>query len=404
MTTGRYVCAFRGARDRYQAAIALAEADLLETLITDAYLTPEAASIVRWLPAAWRAKLSDRTAEDLPDSRVQCLWSTTIVEHARHRAGFSPRATWMKLDAEFGEAAASAARKTRANLLMYSPYAWEAFTARYSHTPKRVLFQYHPHPDLEARILADDARLYPEYGESFTSGLGGSVPEILLGRERQSWRHADVMICSSSFTRRSLIEAGVDADKCRVVPYGVTLPASIDRRETDHAFRVLFVGSGGQRKGLHHLLLAWQRAALPDDSQLVLVCRVLDEGIRKLARAVPRVHIREGATAQELDRLYATSTLLAMPSLVEGFGHVYLEALARGCPVLGTPNTCLPDLGGEADGVFTTAVGDVAALAARLERLASCLPDDQSIRMHARNTAGRYPWSRFRSEMRAALQ
>ena len=36
MARRQYVCAFRGARDRYQAAVALAEADLLDRLITDA--------------------------------------------------------------------------------------------------------------------------------------------------------------------------------------------------------------------------------------------------------------------------------------------------------------------------------------------------------------------------------
>ena len=48
-----------------------------------------------------------------------------------------------------------------------------------------------------------------------------------------------------------------------------------------------------------------------------------------------------------------------MPSLVEGFGQVYLEALAQGCPVLGTANTCLPDLGGEADAIFLVTPGNV---------------------------------------------
>ena len=32
------------------------------------------------------------------------------------------------------------------------------------------------------------------------------------------------------------------------------------------AFEALFVGSGGQRKGLHHLCLAWRRAKLPAGS------------------------------------------------------------------------------------------------------------------------------------------
>ena len=46
-----------------------------------------------------------------------------------------------------------------------------------------------------------------------------------------------------------------------------------------------------------------------------------------------------------------------MPSLVEGFGQVYLEALAEGTPILGTKNTALPDLGGEEDGVFLATAG-----------------------------------------------
>ena len=47
-------------------------------------------------------------------------------------------------------------------------------------------------------------------------------------------------------------------------------------------FRALFVGSGVQRKGLHHLLHAWHRARLPADSELTLVCRNLDPGLEEL--------------------------------------------------------------------------------------------------------------------------
>jgi len=62
-----------------------------------------------------------------------------------------------------------------------------------------------------------------------------------------------------------------------------------------------------------------------------------------------------------------------------GFGQVYLEALAHGCPVLGTANTGLPDLGSESDGVFLVEPGNVTELAAKLaneecERLYSKRP------------------------------
>jgi glycosyltransferase involved in cell wall biosynthesis len=92
-----------------------------------------------------------------------------------------------------------------------------------------------------------------------------------------------------------------------------------------------------------------------------------------------------------------------MPSLVEGFGQVYLEALSHGCPVLGTPNTCLPDLGSEGEGVFMTPAGDVDALSASLERVCQRLEGNAGIRQAARELAGRYSWERFRSQIRQHL-
>jgi glycosyltransferase involved in cell wall biosynthesis len=397
------VCAFRGARDRYQTAVALAESGELETLITDAYATPMLSSVATLLPGAVRDKLRERRAEGLPANRVRSLWGTTILEHARHRLGYSKRVTWLKLDRRFGEAAAEEARRTRAHLLMYSPYAWEAFTASYAHQPHRVMFQYHPHPTLERRLLAADAARYPEYGESFAEGHDEALPDELVNRERDSWQHADAIICSSSFTRRSLVEAGCDESRCHVVPYGVELRTPRRDAAARGPFRALFVGSGGQRKGLHHLLLAWQRASLPESSRLTLVCRVIDRGIRELAAATPGVEIAAAASAAELDDQYARSTLFVMPSLVEGFGHVYLEALAQGCPVLGTANTCLPDLGSESDGIFLVSPGDVDGLSSTLERLAARLPEAQELRASARAAAERYPWRVFRSRVRDVI-
>jgi glycosyltransferase involved in cell wall biosynthesis len=91
---------------------------------------------------------------------------------------------------------------------------------------------------------------------------------------------------------------------------------------------------------------------------------------------------------------------MAMPSLVEGFGHVYLEALARGCPVLGTPNSALPDLGGEQDGIFIVPAGDVDLLASQLKALSRRLTDDPALRAAARAVAARHPWSAFRARLR----
>jgi glycosyltransferase involved in cell wall biosynthesis len=403
MSMERFVCAFRGRRDSYQAPLALAEGGLLESFITDAYATPLAQRVSKLAPEALRARLERRRVPGIPDERVHCLWGTALLEQASLLAGRPALLTLKQFDRRFSTVASRVARQTRANLFLYSPYAWEAFTASYSHSPRRVMFQYHPHPATESRLLEEDRARFPGFGESFSDEHRAALPEALVRRESAAWRHADLIFCASQFTLQSLLQAGCEESRCRVVPYGIDLPTSAVAEPPGDGFHALFVGSAGQRKGVHHLLMAWQKAALPAGSTLILVCRVIDEAVKKLAAQTRGVTLRHDVSGEELTQLYARSHVFAMPSLVEGFGQVYLEALAQGCPVLGTANTALPDLGSEADGIFLTPASDVEALASRLEQLGRFLPGHREIRNAARATAARFTWPRFRQSLRELL-
>lgn len=398
-----YVCAFRGRRDYYQVPIALAESDELDQFITDAYLDPLTRTLLGFLPAKFEEKLRARTAPGIPEDRVTCLWGVSTLEYLGHRLGFAPSRTFAKLDRFFSRAAAARCRKMRSNLLLYSPYAWDAFTSRYSHTPRRILFQYHPHPDLERRILLRDRAEYPFVHDSFAEEAGEHLSDEMRRRGRDCWRHADSIICASAFTKQSLVEAGAPADLCVVVPYGIDLSPEAKAEANPNSFSALFVGNGSQRKGLHHLLIAWQNASLPKDSRLTLVCRYVDQGIEALAHQTADVQIVRGVGRDELKYLYRHASLFVMPSLVEGFGQVYLEALAEGCPVLGTRNTGLPNLGAEADGIFLIEPGNIDDLTATLEALAQKMPGNVHLRQRARCCAMRWSWSRFRDGIRSTL-
>lgn len=400
---GSFVCAFRGRRDSYQAPLALEEGGALDQFITDGYAMPWVKALAKLAPPSVRAKMESRSQPGIPIERVRCLWGTTLVEHLRHHLGFAPELTFQVLDQRFSRAAACRAAKSRSNLFLYSPYAWEAFTARYPHTPRKVLFQYHPHPELQQRLLTKDSASHPAVGEPFRAEQRGQLHENLARRERDAWKHADLIFCASTFTRRSLLEAGADERICRVVPYGIEVRVMVQAKPPAGRFHAVFVGSGGQRKGLHHLLLAWQRATLPPLSKLTLVCRVINAKLERIAAATPQVEVLRGVPHHRLNELYANSSLFVMPSIVEGFGQVYLEALAQGCPVLGTANTCLPDLGDEADGIFQITPGNVDELVSALEKLARVLPCDDKIRTAARACAGKFTWPAFREGLRRAL-
>jgi glycosyltransferase involved in cell wall biosynthesis len=403
----RFICAFPGRRDGYQVPVALAETGQLDEFITDFYGSSSIRQTAALLPAGWRERVWTRYEAALPEERVHCLWGTTLWNAIRQRTGQSRNLTFSAMDREFSLAAAGAARRLGSNLMLYHPYAFEAFTSRHGRSVRRVLFQFHPHPELERRILRDDLARHPFMEQAYRDETRGELPEPLQARERDCWQHADLILCASSFTQRSLVEAGADQRKCRVVPYGITAVPGVNSRQAetvpDWALRAVFVGSGYQRKGLHHLLLAWRRANLPAGSRLVLLCRRLDAELERLARETPAVELRRGAPGAELQELYAKSSLLVMPSLIEGFGQVYLEALAEGCPVLGTPNTCLPDLGDEKDGVFLTPAGDVDALVGRLETLSRTLAAEPTLRTRARECAARFTWERFRRALRANI-
>ena len=111
------------------------------------------------------------------------------------------------------------------------------------------------------------------------------------------------------------------------------------------------------------------------------------------------MELRRGVPSAELNKIFASSTLFVMPSLVEGFGQVYLEALAQGCPVLGTANTCLPDLGTEEDGIYSVSPGNVDELTEKLQTLSKSLPTNTSIRQACRACAARFSWPRFRKSL-----
>ena len=198
----KYVCAFRGRRDYYQAPLALAEAELLDSFITDVYAGGTVRALSKGLPSRLRDKVLSRRRTGIPDRQVRCLWTSTLFERANFRLGRPESLIFARFDAEYSKAAAARARKNSANLFLYSPYAWEAFTAPYRHTPHKVMFQFHPHPDVEARILAADKLRFPFVRESYTEESGGRLHDQLRQRNRDVWKHAALVFCASSFTRQ----------------------------------------------------------------------------------------------------------------------------------------------------------------------------------------------------------
>jgi glycosyltransferase involved in cell wall biosynthesis len=124
---------------------------------------------------------------------------------------------------------------------------------------------------------------------------------------------------------------------------------------------VLCVGAHEERKNTATLVSAFARAFAPGEMTLVLT--------RPLPAPARDVLVVD-ADDPTLAALYRGATIVAVPSLSEGFGLPLLEALACRAPTLAARTSALPEVGGDAT-AWIDAPRDVAAWAAALARLAS---------------------------------
>ena len=231
-----------------------------------------------------------------------------------------------------------------------------------------------------------------EYGRLGVPWPGSSAPSAELLAELP---RAEFHVAQSAFAERSLIEHGVEPGRIFRMPLGVDAarfrPAEGPR--SPGPFRALFAGHMSVRKGVHHLLRAWQAAGLKD-AELVFVGVAKDKYILDLvARRPAGIRYQGFVPNARLHETYQSADAFVFPSLAEGGVYVIYEALACGLPCIVSTNA------GSAvrDGIegFVVPVGDSAAIADRLQRLA----EDDSLRrrmsLAARARAERFAWPEF---------
>lgn len=409
-----FVCGFYGARDAYEVPLALEEAGLLASLLTDFYGNENFLARAGLVRAA-------RQKVGLP---VQKVRGALLLTAARNVAGRLFRDAELQnhlTDQVLSRRIGRQAVRLGAHIFTYEPYAVPRPPGGFPDGRRQVVFYYHPHVDSEDAMYRADQKKFPQF---YGSDRVSDSP--WRRRTADAWKHADRVVCASSFTKQSLIAAGMEEERIAVVPYGggeglgaigegheaiggrhevrgqreeaggMRLAAEGQRQRS---LQLLFVGRNPLRKGLHHLLMAWNAASKRPGELLTIVCAAKPTEVMRLADGRQDIRSLDSVSGEALQRLYADSDALVVPSLCEGFGHVYLEAMSQGCAVVGTRNSALPDIGSEEEGVFALDAGDVEGLG-KLLSLASSDPDVfRSRRDAAKKCAAEFTWSRFRREI-----
>lgn len=247
-------------------------------------------------------------------------------------------------------------------------------------------------------VYREQTQQYPEI-----EGDRGHLHDSPLSAKRNARRDreldlADYVLVKSSFTKRTLTDAGVDPEKILATPYGCPEVEPKPQTEPD---RVTFLNAGTQnlRKGLHLLYRAWKRLAPASDAAVLQLIgtMTLPESLRQ---GLPgAVHIENSIPHDELMRRYRDASVFVLPSLADGFAMVVTEAMSRGLPVITTENTGAADLITHGENGFILPANDIEALTRQMKWCIKNKHRLPEIGRQAVETAREWQWGDYRAEL-----
>ena len=241
------------------------------------------------------------------------------------------------------------------------------------------------HPYLAPVVQA--MRLSAPRMKSIVCAHGIEVWEPLPALRRRALRGANLILTPSEDTASHVAtRQQIPRDRIRVLPWALdpefeALASDASQAALPPNFPqgrvILTVGrwlANERYKGMDTLISALPRLLHEwTDLKLVAVGEGDDQAwLEQLADGCGvrrRVHFMSGLSYPELAACYSACEIFALPSRGEGFGLVYLEAMARGKPVIGGAHGGAPEVIEDGKTGYLVPHGDVPQLATSIETL-----------------------------------
>lgn len=228
-----------------------------------------------------------------------------------------------------------------------------------------------------------------------------------------SARFAHQIIAVSSATRDILREAGIPMSKIQVISNGLRPPKTMLSTEDARARlglppSALIIGCLGRlvaHKGIDDLIEA--AALLPTDGPKTVIAVAGTGREREALEMLAADRFKDDDTGNvrvlflgrvaDVDEFYAACDVFALPSHLEGFGLVYVEAAFHGVPSIGARAGGVVDVITDGETGYLVPPSDPTALAVALQRLRA----DPELRRRLGHTARERAFSRFTEQVMA---
>jgi glycosyltransferase involved in cell wall biosynthesis len=380
-----------GARDYYEAAVALKKANRLHKLYTDWYT-----------PDRLRSLLKKRFNEALPSRATRSFPLFALLNTQTAGDNRARRFLGFCVNYAFGFLSAAANYFFGPRRALVYSYYIEGFAGFYKLARRRprhlVCFVVQPAPKFVQEAMARDREAYAAIGPArFVSEPEEGYNPRALGRFGRALRFCDEIVCASRITRESILdEAG--GTKISVLPYGSRFPVRerpAAEFERGGKIKLISVCQVVERKGLHWAFYAMSQLAgeVQDAFDWLVIGERRDPVIATLAPK--NVRFEDAMPGGQLFPHLTQADLFVMPSILEGFGLVYIESLSAGTPVVYTATTGAADFCVSGVHGYSVRPSNWQDIAEVFARCASAPDELRLLRPRCLDLARSVNWERF---------
>ncbi len=235
-----------------------------------------------------------------------------------------------------------------------------------------VLFnsvKYAPHQNL---VLYTDytSALSKEKKEAGRSPLNSNAYQKWFNLEKQTYQQSQLIFTRSNQTRNSIIDTyTIEPEKVITVGAGVNpdMLKQTAERKPEHRFNILFIGKELYRKGGDIVLQAYQQ--LKEKYPHIQLYMVTSALLPKQFTA-PDIHwIEPTWNRNKIRYQYQNADLFVLPSRLETWGDVLLEAMAQAVPCIGVSADAMPEIIEDGQTGYIVCPEDPQAFANAIEKM-----------------------------------
>lgn len=327
----RVIVSQLGAREHYAIPARFANRGMLQSLVTEAWVSSKYRRILEGNNLWFLKALEGRHRGDL-DSLVQQIPHIFFTDMLLRNNPWS-----LKYD-HYCRIGSLFAKATKASLLAdhdiffgFTGGSLEALEYEKQHGRQTILDQIDP-ARVEYETVMEERRKYSGWEDDNEGDM-----DRYFSRIEAEWELSDLIVVNSRWSRDALITQGVPEQKIRIIPVSYSNTSIIkypaDCRPERKKLKILWLGTLCLRKGFPYALEAarmLEHAPVEFNfygSSQINLDKIKWPGNSKYMGKVARVDI--GAVYRDHD-------LFLLPTLSDGFAITQVEAMANGLPVIAT--------------------------------------------------------------------